>query len=273
MSRFNCGVKTAVALIAFAVWLSPGGDAETFKPACPKPHLPSTKATLMDKSKCGLEGIGDAGEALQNAAKNNFCPQTQNPATIDFEQLAALQKEVEKDETIVFGPKGPALDRAPLRKLGEGNLVQLRAFVMHAMQEGAEKVNCQEEVPTTKDYHDIHISLVPDVKLTDATAQEEIAANECQGVVAEMSPHFRPALWTAGNINKASASKLAVRVTGQLFFDSSHVPCKEGAPVGSNPKRFSLWEIHPIYAFEVCTDHCDGDGTWISLEKWLSTKK
>lgn len=152
-------------------------------------------------------------------------------------------------------------------------MVQLKAFVMDAMQEGPEKVNCQEEVPTTKDYHDIHISLVPNIKLAAATTKEAIAASECQGVVAEMSPHFRPALWTAGNLNKAGDKKLPVRVTGQLFFDSSHVPCKDGEPVGKNPKRVSLWEIHPIYAFEVCTADCDGEGTWVSLEDWVSTSK
>lgn len=38
---------------------------------------------------------------------------------------------------------------------------------------------------------------------------------------------------------------LRVRVTGQQFFDGSHVPC---ATTGCrNPKRVSLWEIHLIY--------------------------
>jgi hypothetical protein len=43
-----------------------------------------------------------------------------------------------------------------------------------------------------------------------------------------------------------------IRVTGQLFFDASHEPYKEGKPVGSEPRWISSWEIHPIYTFEVC---------------------
>jgi hypothetical protein len=62
-----------------------------------------------------------------------------------------------------------------------------------------------------------------------------------------------------------------VRIAGQQFFDSSHVPCANGAPVGSNPKRISLWEIHPIYNFEVCVSNCDGAGQWQPLTQWATT--
>jgi hypothetical protein len=63
--------------------------------------------------------------------------------------------------------------------------------------------------------------------------------------------------------------KLPVRVTGQLYFDSSHFPCSGGQGAGEgNPKRVSLWEIHPIYKFEVCTSGCDGAGTWLPLDQW-----
>src|SRR5882762_5033763 len=216
--------QAPLLLLALVLSLSPLGLAEKFKPGCTNPHLPSTEATDMD-DQCGLKGVGPE-EADQNAAKNNFCPTNQRAKAIDFDQLTKLQKDVEDNGTIVFGAAGPAKDRAPLKKLGEGQLVQLRAYVMDAMPEGPEKVNCEKDVPTSKDFHDIHISLVPDVKLTDATTKQEIAKSECQGVVAEMSPHFRPDLWTARNLIKVSDQQLPVRVTGQLFFDSSHVPCK-----------------------------------------------
>ena len=84
-----------------------------------------------------------------------------------------------------------------------------------------------------------------------------------------MTPHFRPAEWTADNVNRVAAAHLPVRVTGQRFFDSSHMPCDAGKPVRTNPKRFSLWEIHPIYKFEVCTANCDAAGTWITLQEWV----
>lgn len=53
------------------------------------------------------------------------------------------------------------------------------------------------------------------------------------------------------------------------MFDSSHVPCEGDQPVRTNPKRFSLWEVHPIYAFDICVENCEAEGTWISLQDWL----
>jgi len=85
-----------------------------------------------------------------------------------------------------------------------------------------------------------------------------------------MSPHHRPPEWSAENLNKLAAAHTPIRVTGQLFFDSSHSPCENGQASAGNPKRFSLWEIHPIYKFEVCTGDCGGGGNWVSLEEWVA---
>jgi hypothetical protein len=74
-------------------------------------------------------------------------------------------------------------------------------------------------------------------------------------------------------VNKLAKAHMPVRVTGHLFFDSSHVPCAGGQPVPSNPKRFSLWEVHPIYQLEVCTGNCDGDGQWSSLSDWVKNNQ
>jgi hypothetical protein len=56
------------------------------------------------------------------------------------------------------------------------------------------------------------------------------------------------------------------------MFDASHVPCKNGAPVGSNPRRVSLWEIHPIYSFEVCPSGDCAGGGWVPIESFDSGK-
>jgi hypothetical protein len=89
-----------------------------------------------------------------------------------------------------------------------------------------------------------------------------------------MSPHHRPDAWIHGNVERVGTEKLPVRVTGHLYFDSSHFPCSKGQPVGEgNPKRISLWEIHPIYKFEVCTANCDAAGTWVPLDEWAKQKE
>jgi hypothetical protein len=40
-----------------------------------------------------------------------------------------------------------------------------------------------------------------------------------------------------------------LRITGQMMFDGSHRPCANGS---GSPKRVSVWEIHPVYASDVC---------------------
>jgi hypothetical protein len=151
--------------------------------------------------------------------------------------------------------------------------VQLNAFVVVATPQGDESVNCAKafDAEPNKDlFHDIHISLVATQQLATPTDTAERDANECQGIVSEMVPHHRPPEWTADNVNKVAAQHLMVRVTGQLFFDSSHVPCAQGNEVRKNPRRISLWEIHPIYKFEVCTANCNATGTWVGLAQWVT---
>jgi hypothetical protein len=239
-----------------------------FTPACASPSYPKPAPTskLGIDLQCGLAGSGAGPEGQQNMAKNNFCAKG-TPQAITIADLTSLQTQVEKNPAINFGSenkgtrkKGPTTNRAPLKKLGEGKLVTLQAFILIARQEGPESVNCEKNVPEGALFHDIHISLVASKDVDD----------ECSGVVAEMSPHHRPDVWTHENVEKVSKARLPVRVTGHLYFDSSHFPCSNGQGAGEgNPKRVSLWEIHPIYKFEVCTANCDGAGTWVALDEWV----
>jgi hypothetical protein len=247
-----------------------------FQPTCASPSYPMpapAKLPVID-SLCGLDGIGGTGpEGVQDSVKNNFCAKG-TPMKVTVADLTGLQSKVVANKAINFGSagsgtrkKGPTINRAPLKRLGEGKLVTLsNVYVLIARQEGGESVNCGKDVeghPTVQD-HDIHISLVTKPNLDPKT-------DECSSVVAEMSPHHRPDSWTHGNVEKIAKANLPVRVTGQLYFDSSHFPCKAGKSAGQgNPSRQSLWEIHPIYKFEVCTANCDGAGTWLTLDKWAA---
>jgi hypothetical protein len=139
--------------------------------------------------------------------------------------------------------------------LTAATVTETSGFVLIARQEGAESVNCGASVPDNPAFHDIHISIV------DAATN----TNECSGVVVEMVPHHRPASWTQENVQAVANKHLPVRVTGQLMFDSSHTPCVGGAAVQGDPKRASLWEVHPIYKFEVCPG-----GSCVSLEEWAA---
>lgn len=122
--------------------------------------------------------------------------------------------------------------------VGEGSLVVFAGYVAEASYAKRESVNCRRKGVQN---YDVHISLV--AKKNDA---------RCKGIVAEMTPHFRPSAWIPSAIK---AIKRPVRVRGHLFFDAPHVPCNpDGTIPGGNSRRASPWEIHPVYAFDVCKD-------------------
>jgi hypothetical protein len=123
-------------------------------------------------------------------------------------------------------------------------------------------VNC--DVKDDEASNDIHIALVPQSTTTD----------ECQSNSAEMTPHYRPASWTVANLDKVGHSTL-VRVSGQLMYDADHKICGEaGFSPTDNPHRLSGWEIHPVYAFEVCVQQAGGAcSQWQALSAWVTSAK
>lgn len=146
--------------------------------------------------------------------------------------------------------------------------MRLAAFVSDAHYSNigkGESVNCKRG---DKESNDIHIVLQesPDEK------------DECKSATAEMSPHFRPDIWNPDFLNEKDQTifggkKHLFRFTGQLFFDASHSPCVNGK--GRAPQRSSIWEIHPVYNVEICTDpnnHCNvGDNVgWQALVDFVN---
>jgi len=152
-------------------------------------------------------------------------------------------------------------DRSVLRDLaktgqgtpiGEGTKVRLVALVENAHYSdvsSGESVNCKKPSEETNDIH------IPTVQTA--------GADECTSITAEISPHGRPAGWTPAALNKPGQ---VVRITGQLFFDGSHHPCTAGKP--QNPKRASLWEIHPVYSIDVCSANSIADCAVDDDTKW-----
>jgi hypothetical protein len=259
-------LRAAFSALLFAAVLY----ADDFPTVCPAPNagklplFPSATATGID-ALCGLGGT-PGPESSQNEAKNNFCALgAAGPITI--QQMVNLQTSVQANKAISFGNSdkhplsaqpGPMTNRAPLQALGEGKPVVLQGFVFAAAQEGEESVNCGKAVPNAAVDHDIHISIVDSASNT----------NECSGIVAEMIPHHRPTAWTPSALTAVAKAHLMVRVTGQLMFDSSHTPCVAGAAIAGDPKRASLWEVHPIYRFEVCPSGKCATTGWVDLANW-----
>jgi hypothetical protein len=67
---------------------------------------------------------------------------------------------------------------------------------------------------------------------------------------------------------------LPVLVVGGLLYDNEHLVNDDPSqPKGGQPKRFSLWEIHPITEFLVCEQAggCDpvARAQWTALSAWV----
>lgn len=241
---------------------------------------PTTNAIDSADKGCPVQGIAPTkftadqkkAEEAQNRAKNNFCAQG-TPEIVKIKDMADLQASVTKQKLVT--PREPPFDRSGLVTLGEGKQAQFVGFVFEARQEGGESVNCGDTVADIPASHDIHIALLENKRTTDPNdktpqGKAKADAEECGSFVAEMSPHHRPAAWNADNVSAIANLGLRVRVTGQRFFDGSHVPCTNGHPAPSQPKRVSLWEIHPIYSFEVCPlGTCDAGG-WQPIEEYCA---
>lgn len=206
-------------------------------------------------SKCGP--TGDAGPkdalALQDEAKDNFCA-SGTPKELAFADYPKMQAAAQK--ALGGANYKPPTSRAALQKLGEGKLVRLVAYVDRARYSDVEKgesVNCN--LGGDPD-NDVHIPLLA-----------KPGEDECTSVTAEVSPHYRPDAWTPENLNKQT---MPVRITGQLAFDAEHKPCTKTKV--EEPKRQSVWEIHPVYKIETCTaksaaDCVAGDDSvWTALQ-------
>lgn len=221
--------------------------AAAFQPGCTLPYDAIKQHHPIDSS-CDREGkpSASAKAKLQNKAKNDFC-ESGSPASVTLATFTKLQAASDKKH-VHFGPMALPADRSVLHNLvtttngvtiGEGSLVRFVGFVHHALYSdttGGESCNCNQP---GRENNDVHIYLV------GASGD-----NPCTGIVAEMSPHFRPVSWTDRAMNATVAHP--VRVTGPLFFDSVHLLCKNGKQAGSNPPRRALWEIHPVYSCDVC---------------------
>jgi len=202
-----------------------------FEPVCALPFAGVRNPPIDDH--CGIDGgSSDPAKQAESRAKNNFCAATQLPRVITYQDLLDLQS---RSGNI---PKNLP-DRTILQNMGEGQYVSYIAFIKDGHPSdvaNGEAVNCNIPGDTT---NDIHIVLMKDAEDND----------ECHSTTAEMSPHYRPPDWTPENLN--AVKDHPVRIQGQLFFDGSHTPCHGNSR--PNPKRASLWEIHPVYSVDVCT--------------------
>lgn len=227
MKRSNVLVSAACAFLLLAALPSQSAIGHPgFHTNCEN-GLPSQLATLKQTQStdtaCDLNG--EAASFLQNAVKNNFCV-TAPPTRVIHTTLYRPAQRIEK--------RLAGMNIA----WGRPTVIPSSRYVGFVLDAHHSNVNNGENVnynATGEVNNDIHISLGPDR-----------ATLPCDSVTAELSPHFRPISWTGFDDYWIYHP---VRLTGQLFFDACHKPCKPGHP--ANSARLLSREIHPVYAIDV----------------------
>jgi uncharacterized protein YgiM (DUF1202 family) len=221
-------------------------------------------ACAQDLASCSATGCSAAGtpHALANQLKQTV-PAAGTATMLTFDDFAGLQQQA--DNLVGEDQDIPVDSRAQLQNLtvsngtvNEGSLVTVLAYLVGTPHPNTgESVNCNLQGETNNDFH-IPISNDPN-------------NSDFQGVVAEMIPQNRPDAWSLSNLTQVEANQQLVMITGGLFYDNYHkVNGDPNNPLGGQPHRFALWEVHPITQFMVCgksDNSCDPmqPGDWVAL--------
>ena len=223
---------------------------------------------------CAITGDAKSdGDKAQDRLKNDLC--VNGPARlITIKELTALQGDVDAtgvsygNEHVGHGG-GPPADRSTLfTKLPPGSpkesdLVSFIGYIVEAKPGSDETVDCN---CAATDAIDVHI-VVADHPLnlqtnppnaTPAQKHPITVKNDAQlctnSFVVETIPHKRPAALERTAIEKIG-DKQIVKITGPLLFDASHKPCSGTTPGKEDPARVTVFEIHPVYNIELCSQN------------------
>jgi hypothetical protein len=204
----------------------------------------------------------ESAHGLVNELKRTI-PAPGTPMTLTFETFSQLQGAAV--QLVDQGVDIPPAERDKIKSIetadgtvGEGSLVRLVAF----LSEGAPHPNTGESVNCNlrgEDNNDIHIPV---------TAAQN--GSEFESIVVELIPQGRPATLTSNEVETLRGKVLLIQ--GGLFYDNFHFANGDASnPMPNQPKRFSLWEIHPVTSIKVCQNaaasECDPDrpSDWIDF--------
>jgi hypothetical protein len=241
-----------------------------FESSC-NPFGKAAVAHAVD-STCAVTGDAKTdGDKAQDRLKNNLC--ANGPArVITIKELTALQNAVDA-AGVNYGNEhegkggGPPADRStlftklPAGSAKEGDLVSFIGYIVEVKPGSSETVDCN---CTETDAIDVHIAVADhllDLKTDPANATQQqkheiTVKNDAQlctnSFVVETIPHKRPAALEQMAIEPLR-DKQIVKITGPLLFDASHKPCNGTTPGTGDPARVTVFEIHPVYDIEVCS--------------------
>ena len=163
-----------------------------------------------------------------------------------------------------------------LRALGEGKIYGVVGYLYGVKAEGKESSNCQLEPGEDNENVDFHTYIGFDsgvaarVRGKTASPADKSEMNP-KSMIVEMTPHYRARYhpeWSLDALRKELGKQ--VRVTGQLMADNEHYVKSQDCGRKDHTAscwRATVWELHPITKFEVCSiDSCsETSAGWLPL--------
>jgi hypothetical protein len=261
---------------------SPAPFRFTLPPGCTLPFAaiaPAKDAFVSCDHAGRMDGVlvPTLAQRLQTGVKNNLCASATDPIQLRIDTLDSLPQP---PASIVSTSRNGISNIVPLTGhwLGEGHVIQLAGYIKRAhvhncgpsgeRQIGSDLVKCglaDGDIETSE------------IELVLQSLEASPDADECESLTAKIIPHYRPAAWSRIDL---ATPQLPVRITGQAFYDDSNPSCQKLADGrwlrrGTLARRTS-WEIHPVYAIDVCVAKnvadchaLDDANLWVPYHDWI----
>lgn len=226
-----------------------------------------TAADATRSRPCKEAVLANTPEEIANEIRRraNVLPEGKE---LSFHQIEILQDETDRRHILqgIAMPVRAVLkdfklqdENAPIT-IGEGDVVTVKGFLVGTphISRPAAFDPCEQFGYENNDYL--------------LNVGEFAGDTEYDTIVAVMTPHTRNPAWDLERLRRIARTATMVRITGQLFYDSKHRVNRDPVhELEGQPRRLSLWEIHPVSAIEVCrmkqqSDCRSKDATFEPLE-------
>jgi hypothetical protein len=228
-------------------------------------------------SGCGKTANSDYDPYL-NFFKNQLVPPTSQPTeTLNPQKLQTL--EAGTPPKLV--PNNHSTFSSQFVQLNEGEIVQATGYLYYAQQTGAESCNCERSGAKDSDFHiglGFDASKVAEARTKPTSSSAQFHDLQSNSMIVEITPYYRAKNepgWTLAKLEALYGTQ--VKVVGQLIADNDHYAtgqdCGMTGADASACWRMSIWEIHPVTSFYVCTAGADcssNDSGWTKLEDWTA---
>ncbi len=242
----GCGLSDTNSGVAPITNTGGGSSLPAFNENSPGPinaaggngNLPrlATKPKPVTGSYQGCPPSGDGGDSQLNILKNRTDAAQWNPIAVSSILSLPWPQSIDRKKRATWSPS----DSTEIAR-SEGTPLQIEGWLAGAKQEGPESPNCH-----AVDDVDNHLWIVDDP-----------SKDRSKAVVVEITPRIRASHpgWAFERISPLVDGRTKVRISGWLMMDQEH-------PDQVGKTRGTIWEIHPIMAFEVLRGN-----NWIALDQ------